>query len=136
METQTKNWAAWYDNEPLYKEGDIIVYKDGVLQNVGLVKKIKVDKIGDSQKDATEKRISEQRICCGGKIGRGIRQRLNSISYNVDDGDNGIFVYEGEIVGEGIAAVNNLIRDMKSESDDYSEKLYNAGKALGYNNDY
>lgn len=121
-----KNWAAWYENEPKYKAGDVVLYSSGLSYNgeVVIIESVKSEKTKYIKE--TEERIANQRLCCGRKEGRGVRVELNYVEYKLS---NGKTCPEHEIYG-GIDKINEAFADLRKQVEYAEERIQDVKKAL------
>lgn len=127
------NWAAWVDNKPKYKKGDIVLISDGFSNSyVTQILEVKIKAATKEQRKSHEEHISRQRQCCGND-GRGVRSDSNIITYLTLHNKT---IYEREIQCVGIDEINEHIKSLYKQISDYSEQVSKAAEALGYNDNW
>lgn len=124
------NWAAWFENEPKYKKGDVVLVADLLRYYVAQITDVRVAPRNKKQKDDIEKHIAERKPCCGGQ-GRGIRTENNIIKYNGIQDKEVEEINEVRIIG-GIDKINEHIKSLDNQISNYSEQRAKAAEALGY----
>jgi len=121
------DYASFYENEPKYAGGDIIVV-NGKLHIISSVAK---ELLTDDQKNDVCAYVARRKVCCG-QGGRAVRMGLNYFYYKCTDEN---LFNEIEITGSGIDAANALICDLQEENDRYSEQISAVLSAVGFDHE-
>lgn len=122
--------TIWYDNQPQFTRGDLVLYysESGSFNDVGLagiVDNVSVVPYSDKRKQIIEKSNSPKNRCCGNSEKK---QGLNEIIYKLQDGKE---ISENLILYSGINRVNKLLEYLRGEIKRKQEKIHDIGIAMG-----
>ena len=123
------NFAVFKDNEPKYKIGDLVLYEYPRL--AGIIEDIKKKALTEEDKKEISESVARLRNCCGNK-GKGILYDNFTYKYKV----NGSMIYEKDIVGVGIDAINEHLQKQYDDYAKLNKRISNAASELGYNDDW